>query len=183
MDRERVLAFNEKNIAEFRASGGRIAAFGDAPVLLLTTTGARSGQPRTNPMMYLADARDPDRVYVFASAAGADSHPAWFHNIVAHPEGLGVEIGQDAMTADAEVLPDPLRGQVYDLQAGRYPGFAAYRAKTTRPIPVVALNVRRETAAPPPRRRRGAREAVRLALIGADGPTGTFSDEDGPVPW
>jgi deazaflavin-dependent oxidoreductase (nitroreductase family) len=85
-DKERVRAFNAKNIAEFRTSGGRISAFGDAPVLLLTTTGARSGQPRTNPMMYLADENDPDRVYVFASAAGADTNPAWFHNVVAHPQ-------------------------------------------------------------------------------------------------
>ena len=143
MNREQILAFNNKNIAEFRSSGGRIAAFGDAPVLLLTTTGARSGQPRTSPMMYLADDRDPDRVYVFASAAGADADPAWFRNIVAHPQGLGVEIGQDAVTVDAEVLPDPLRGQLYDLQASHYPGFAAYQAKTTRPIPVVALNLHR----------------------------------------
>lgn len=143
MNREQKLAFNNKNIAEFRSGGGRIAAFGDAPVLLLTTTGARSGRPRTNPMMYLADDRDPDRAYVFASAAGADANPAWFHNIVANPEGLGVEIGQDAMTADAEVLTDPLREKVFDLQASHYPGFAAYQAKTTRPIPVVALDLQR----------------------------------------
>lgn len=143
MDRERVRAFNEKNIAEFRASGGRIASFGDAPLLLLTTTGARSGQPRTNPMMYLADENDPDRVHVFASAAGADANPAWFHNIVAHPEGLKVEIGDETLTADAEVLPDPPRAQIYDVQAGRYPGFADYQAKTTRPIPVIALTLHR----------------------------------------
>jgi len=143
VNREQILAFNDKNIAEFRSSSGRIAAFGDAPVLLLTTTGARSGQPRTNPLMYLADDRDPDRVYVFASAAGADTNPAWFHNVVAHPEGLGVEIGQDAMTADAGVLSDPLRGRVYDVQASRYPGFADYQAKTARPIPVIALTLHR----------------------------------------
>lgn len=141
MDRERVRAFNEKNIAEFRSSGGRISAFGDAPVLLLTTTGARSGQPRTNPMMYLADEDNPNRVYVFASAAGADTNPAWFHNIVAHPQDLKVEIGNDTMSADPEVLSDPLRGRVYDVQASRYPGFADYQARTTRPIPVIALTL------------------------------------------
>lgn len=143
MNREQILAFNNKNIAEFRSSGGRIAAFGNAPVLLLTTTGARSGQPRTNPMMYLADDSEQDRVYVFASAAGADTNPAWFHNVLAHPKKLGVEIGRDTTTADAQVLPDPLRAQVYAVQAGRYPGFAAYQAKTTRPIPVVALTLHR----------------------------------------
>jgi len=76
VDRQQTLAFNENNIAEFRASNGRIASFGDAPLLLLTTTGARSGQRRTSPMMYLADEHDPNRVYVFASAAGADQNPA-----------------------------------------------------------------------------------------------------------
>ena len=88
VDREQVLAFNEKNIAEFRRSGGRLSSFGDAPVLLLTSTGAQSGQRRTNPMMYLADDRDPELVYVFASAAGADENPAWYHNVVAHPDDL-----------------------------------------------------------------------------------------------
>ena len=76
MDRARILTFNNKNIAEFRSNGGRIASFGDAPVLLLTTTGAKSEQPRTSPMMYLADDHEPNRVYVFASAAGADTNPA-----------------------------------------------------------------------------------------------------------
>ncbi|MBV9454779.1 MAG: nitroreductase family deazaflavin-dependent oxidoreductase [Rubrobacter sp.] len=112
MDREQILTFNEKNIAEFRSNGGRIAAFGDAPVLLLTTTGAKSGQPRTSPMMYLADDYESNRVYVFASAAGADRNPAWFHNIGAHPKNLVVEIGREKMTADAEVLADPQRAGV-----------------------------------------------------------------------
>lgn len=143
MDRERKRAFNEKNIAEFRASGGWISSFGDAPLLLLTTTGARSGQPRTNPMMYLADENDPDRVYVFASAAGAYTNPAWFHNIVADPQDLRVEIGRDTMSAEAEVLSEPRRGQVFDVQAGRYPGFADYQARTERPIPVIALTLHR----------------------------------------
>src|SRR4051812_31324758 len=67
VNREQILTYNEKNIADFRSNGGRIAAFGDAPVLLLTTTGARSGQQRTSPMMYLADEHYPNRVYVFAS--------------------------------------------------------------------------------------------------------------------
>lgn len=107
MDRAQKSTFNHKNIAEFRSGGGRIAHFGDAPVLLLTTTGAKSGQPRTSPMMYLADDHERDRVYVFASAAGADTNPAWFHNIVAHPKKLGVKIDRDAMLKLllAETLP------------------------------------------------------------------------------
>ncbi len=143
MNREERLAFNQKNIAEFRSSGGRIASFGDAPVLLLTTTGAKSGLPRTNPVVYLADEDDRDRIYVFASAAGADTNPAWFNNLVTHPQGLTVEIGDDKLTADAELLPDPLREQVYAVQARRNPAFASYQAKTSRRIPVIALTLHR----------------------------------------
>lgn len=143
MNKQEILAYNQRNIDEFRASGGRIASFGDAPVLLLTTTGAKSGLPRTNPMMYLADTDDPNRVYVFASAAGADTNPAWFTNLVAQPNGVTVEIGKETLTADAEVLSEPLRKQLYDVQARLYPGFAAYQEKTSRPIPVAALRLHR----------------------------------------
>jgi hypothetical protein len=87
--------FNRRNIAESRSSSGRIASFGDAPVLLLTTRGVKSGVPRTTPMMYLADEHNPERVYVFASAAGADENPAWFNNLLAHPNDLVVEIGTE----------------------------------------------------------------------------------------
>jgi F420H(2)-dependent quinone reductase len=76
MEREQILTMNENNIAEFRANGGKLASFGNAPVLLLTTTGAKSGKRRTSPMMYLADAQNPDNIYVFASFAGADINPA-----------------------------------------------------------------------------------------------------------
>lgn len=145
MDREQRRAFNQQNIAEFRTSGGRIASFGDAPVLLLTSTGAKSGLPRTNPMMYLADEGDPNRVYVFAAAAGSDTNPAWFNNLVAAPNGVTVEIGSETLRADAEVLPEPTREQIYAIQAGRYAGFAGYQAKTSRPIPVVALTLHRKT--------------------------------------
>ncbi len=144
MDRDQVLRFNERNIAEFRASGGRIASFGAAPVLLLTTVGARTGSPRTSPMMYLPDEHDPDRVYVFASAAGADANPAWFHNLIAHPDVV-VEIDDHTVNADAQVLAEPLRAQVYAEQASRYSAFADYQNKTTRPIPVVALTLHAQT--------------------------------------
>jgi deazaflavin-dependent oxidoreductase (nitroreductase family) len=137
------LTFNEKNIAEFRSSHGTIASFGDAPLLLLTSTGARSGQRGTNPMMYLADDHEPNRLYVFASYAGADHNPAWFHNVVAHPDDLEVEIGDGRYPATAEVLPDPRRAEVYAIQASLYPGFAGYQKKTSRPIPVIALTLQR----------------------------------------
>jgi deazaflavin-dependent oxidoreductase (nitroreductase family) len=138
------LTFNENNIIEFRESGGRLKSFGDAPVLLLTTTGARSGRTRTSPMMYLADGNDADRVYVFASAAGADKSPSWFHNIVANPTALGVEIGSEHITANADILTNPRRADVYATQADCFPGFADYQAKTAREIPVVALNLQRK---------------------------------------
>jgi len=143
VDRQQTLTFNEKNIAEFRTSNGRIASFGDAPLLLLTTTGARSGERRTSPMMYLADEHDPNRVYIFASYAGADQNPAWFHNVVAHPVEVEVEIGDGQFRATAEVLPEPRRAEVFAIQAGRYPGFAGYQQKTSRAIPVIALALQR----------------------------------------
>jgi deazaflavin-dependent oxidoreductase (nitroreductase family) len=142
VDTQQRLKFNEDNIAEFRASGGRIASFGEAPLLLLTTQGAKSGQRRTSPMMYLADEHDSDRVYVFASAAGDDQHPAWFHNVVAHPADLEVELGDARYQATAEVVSEPRRTEVYATQAGLFPGFAEYQAMTSRVIPVVALTLK-----------------------------------------
>lgn len=113
MDKDQRLTFNEKNIVEFRASNGQIASFGDAPLLLLTTTGARSGQRRTTPTMFLADEHEPNLVYVFASAAGAERNPAWFHNIVAHPADVDVEIGVERYRASANLLPEPRRAEVF----------------------------------------------------------------------
>lgn len=132
MDKQARLEFNRKNIAEFRSAGGRIASFGDAPVLLLTTKGARSGLPRTSPMMYLADERNPSRVYVFASAADRDANPAWFSNLLASPE----------------VLKEPLRSQVFAEQAARYPSFASYQTRTSRRIPVIALTLTAHASQP-----------------------------------
>jgi deazaflavin-dependent oxidoreductase (nitroreductase family) len=142
-DSERTLSYNEKNIIEFRASHGRVASFGDAPLLLLTTMGANSGQQRTSPMMYLADESDPNRVYVFASFAGADQNPAWFGNVVAHPGDVEVEIGDERLPANAEQLVEPRRSEVFGEQASRYPSFAGYQEKTKRTIPVIALTLRR----------------------------------------
>ena len=142
MNKQQAAEFNRRNIEEFRQTGGTLSSFGNAPVLLLTTVGLRSGKRRTSPMMYLPDPSDPGRVYVFASAAGKDTNPAWFANLVAHPHQLEVEIGRERVTASAEVLAEPERTRVFDAQARRYPSFAAFRAKTTRVIPVVALDLR-----------------------------------------
>jgi deazaflavin-dependent oxidoreductase (nitroreductase family) len=128
--------WNRKIIEEFRANEGRVGGqFEGAPVLLLHTMGARSGLERVNPMMYLD--LDGDR-YVFASKAGADTHPDWFHNLSAHPE-VTVEVGTETYRAEATALPEPERSRVYAEQARRFPGFAEYEAKTTRVIPVVKL--------------------------------------------
>jgi deazaflavin-dependent oxidoreductase (nitroreductase family) len=141
MNDQDTLTFNEKNITEFRSSHGRIASFGQAPLLLLTTIGARSGQPRTSPMMYLADDAHSNRVYVFASAAGDDKNPAWFHNLIGNCGPIEVEIGDDLHRASAEVLPEPQRTEIYATQADRYPGFAGYQEKAARVIPVIALTL------------------------------------------
>jgi deazaflavin-dependent oxidoreductase (nitroreductase family) len=91
--------------------------------------------------VYLADESVPDRVYVFASAGGSDKNPDWFHNVVAHPRQITVEIGSDVIAAHADVVPEPERSDIYALQASRYPGFAAYEKRTSRRIPVVALTL------------------------------------------
>src|SRR5437870_12101471 len=84
--------FNQKIIEEFRANGGKVGGpFQGAPMVLLTTTGAKSGRPHTTPLVYLAD---DDRVVVFASMGGAPNNPAWYHNLVAHPEAVA-EVGSD----------------------------------------------------------------------------------------
>jgi deazaflavin-dependent oxidoreductase (nitroreductase family) len=135
--------FNRRNIEEFRANHGRLGGqFEGAPVLLLHSTGARSGEERVNPMMYLADG---ERYLVFASAAGADRNPAWYHNLVAHPDAR-IEVGDDSIEVHAVELQGAERDQKYAVQASRYPGFADYERKTTRTIPVLALIPTRASA-------------------------------------
>jgi deazaflavin-dependent oxidoreductase (nitroreductase family) len=128
--------WNRKVIEEFRANDGNVGGqFEGAPVLLLHTTGAKSGQERVNPMMYL----DLDgRRFVFASKAGADTNPDWYHNLVANPR-VTAEVGTETYAADAAPLAREERDKVYAVQAKRYPGFAEYQEKTSRVIPVVEL--------------------------------------------
>lgn len=128
--------FNRRNIEEFRANHGRVGGqFEGAPVLLLHSIGARSGEERVTPMMYLADG---DRYLVFASAAGADKNPAWYHNLVANPD-VSIEVGDGSVDVHAVELQSAERDAKYAVQAERYPGFAEYERKTTRTIPVLAL--------------------------------------------
>jgi deazaflavin-dependent oxidoreductase (nitroreductase family) len=128
--------FNRSVIDEFRANDGKVAgAFAGAPLLLLTTTGAKSGGPRISPVVYLTEG---DRIYVFASKGGAPTNPAWFHNLVANPI-VTVEVPGDKYEARAVVMEGAERDRVFGEQKQRMPGFADYEAKTSRVIPVIAL--------------------------------------------
>jgi deazaflavin-dependent oxidoreductase (nitroreductase family) len=133
--------FNQCTIAEFRANHGRVGGnFAGAPLLLLHTVGARSGQRRITPMMYLADG---DRYLVFASKAGSDRNPDWYWNLRANPE-VTIEAGDETIAVHAAELTGAERDEKYRIQSERYPGFAAYQQKTSRTIPVIALTRRRD---------------------------------------
>lgn len=129
--------FNERVVAEFRANHGMVGGnFEGASLLLLHSTGARSGETRINPMMYL---QDGDRFLVFASKAGADTNPDWYHNLLAHPDAR-IEVGDDTFDVRAEELTGAEHDEKYAEQAALYPGFADYQEKTSRVIPVFALS-------------------------------------------
>jgi deazaflavin-dependent oxidoreductase (nitroreductase family) len=129
-------AWNATIIEEFRVNEGKVGGpFEGAPVLLLGTTGARTRAHRTNPMMFL---QQGGKTYVFASKAGADTNPDWFHNLVADSD-VTVEIGSEKFEATAKPVVGEERDRIYAIQAERYPGFAEYQEKTTRTIPVVEL--------------------------------------------
>jgi deazaflavin-dependent oxidoreductase (nitroreductase family) len=131
--------WNSKIIEEFRANQGKVGGnFEGAPMILLHTTGAKSGKEYVHPLMYQADDADPNRVYIFASAAGAPDDPAWYRNLLAKP-ATTVEIGTETFPVEAETVDRGERDRIYAEQARRYPGFAEYEEKTTRVIPVVAL--------------------------------------------
>jgi deazaflavin-dependent oxidoreductase (nitroreductase family) len=128
--------FNTSVINDFRANEGKVGGpFEGAPMLLLHTTGAKSGAERVHPMMYLSH---EGRFFVFASKAGADSNPDWYTNAVANP-AVGVEIGSETFAATASSLVGAERDRIYGVQAGLFPNFAEYQAKTSRVIPVLEL--------------------------------------------
>jgi deazaflavin-dependent oxidoreductase (nitroreductase family) len=128
--------WNRQVIEQFRANGGRVAGqFEGAPLLLLHTTGAKTGQKRVNPVMYL-DLHG--HRYVFASKAGAPQNPDWYRNLTANPD-VEVEAGSENYTATAVPVTGDERDRIYAEQSRRYPGFAEYQEKTSRRIPVVEL--------------------------------------------
>ena len=129
------LEVNRRIVEEYRANEGRVAGFGGpSRMLVLTTRGARTGQARSTPMMYVADG---DRLVVYASNVGARRHPAWYHNLVAHPD-VTVEVGADRIEATAVVTSGEERERLWK----RFP-FPELQEKAGRQIPVVALERRR----------------------------------------
>ena len=128
--------WNSGVIEEFRANDGKVGGmFEGAPLVILRTVGARSGQERLSPLMALAE---NDRLFVFASKAGADSHPDWLYNLRAN-ETVTVEAPGETYEAKAVELDEPERADVYATQAAAYPQFAEYQSGTDRIIPVVEL--------------------------------------------
>jgi deazaflavin-dependent oxidoreductase (nitroreductase family) len=126
--------WNTKVIDEFRANGGTVSNFGSS-LLLLHTTGARTGREHVTPVMY----RKVDDGYaVFASFAGQPVNPAWYHNLVANPD-VQAEIGSQTLRLRARVADDAEREPIWVAHKTEFPGFAEYETKTTRQIPVVIL--------------------------------------------
>jgi len=128
--------WNTKIIQEFRDNGGKVGGpFEGAHLLLLHTTGAKTGKERVNPVMYR---RVGDNYAVFASKAGAPTSPDWYHNLVANPV-VRAEVGTQTLDLTARVAGGAEREPIWAAQKGDYPGFAEYEEKTTRQIPVVIL--------------------------------------------
>jgi deazaflavin-dependent oxidoreductase (nitroreductase family) len=129
--------FNERIIKEFRANAGKVGPpFEGAPMVLLTTTGARSGKPHATPLVPYID--DDGAIYVIASMGGAPKHPAWYFNLVANP-AVTVEHGTEKFEARAEPLERDERERIFAKQAEKLPAFGDYQRRTTRIIPVIKL--------------------------------------------
>jgi deazaflavin-dependent oxidoreductase (nitroreductase family) len=128
--------YNQRLIDEFRANNGIVTIHpSGSSLLLLTTTGAKSGRAHTTPLAYT---RDGDRIVVIASKGGAPTNPAWYHNLIAHPEVM-VELGGERFPVRASVAEGAERERLFAQMAARMPGFAQYQRNTTRQIPVVVL--------------------------------------------
>ena len=128
--------WNQKIIEEFRANDGVVGGhFEGKTLLLLHTTGAKSGQKRINPVAYV---RDGERYVVIASKGGAPTNPDWYYNILAHPR-LTVEVGTETFQVDAQVAEEPERTHLYNKMVEMMSAFDDYRRKTERVIPVVVL--------------------------------------------
>jgi deazaflavin-dependent oxidoreductase (nitroreductase family) len=128
--------FNQGVIKEFRANQGKVSGqMAGMPVLLLTTTGAKTGRALTRPLVYT---RDGDRIVIIASFAGSPRNPSWYHNLVANPVAT-VELGPDKFQVRATVTSGEERQRLFDRQAQQMAIFREYQSKTTRQIPVLTL--------------------------------------------
>lgn len=128
--------FNRNVVEEFRANGGKVGGpFEGGTLLLLHTTGAKSGQPRLSPLAYL---EVDGRMLIVGSYAGAPKDPAWVHNLRANPKAR-IEVGTDAYDVTARELPAEERDAAYPKIIERAPVFAEYQSKTTRAIPLFEL--------------------------------------------
>ena len=127
---------NRQVIEEFRANGGKVGGqFAGAPMVLITTKGAKSGKSYVNPLVY---SRDGHKYIIIASFAGGPKNPSWFHNLVAHPTPT-VEIGTERFQAKASFPAGAERERLFNQQASQMPIFNEYQTKTPRQIPVVVL--------------------------------------------
>jgi deazaflavin-dependent oxidoreductase (nitroreductase family) len=135
-DADTIKSFNKTIADEFRANDGKVGGqFKGADLLLLTTTGAKSGEPRISPLAYF---RIDGKLLIIGSFAGADVNPAWVHNLRANPSAH-VQIGNDASDVTARELPSAERDELFGKITAAAPGFADYQAKTSRVIPVFEL--------------------------------------------
>ena len=131
-----VTEYNKTIVDEFRANGGVVGGpFNGANLLLLHTTGAKSGEPRINPLAYFTD---EDAFLIVASYRGAPRNPPWFYNLVANPNAK-IEVGSSEYSVAAEVVVEPQRTELYNSIAAQAPAFAEYQQKTTRTIPIIRL--------------------------------------------
>lgn len=129
-------AFNKSIVDEFRSNGGKVGGpFEGGTLLLLTTTGAKSGQPRLAPLAYLTI---DDKMIIIGSKAGSDTNPDWVHNLRANPRAH-IEVGTDDYDVVARELPTAERDDMYPKVVAVAPGFGDYQSKTTRVIPLFEL--------------------------------------------
>ncbi len=135
-DTQTINAFNKSIIDEFRTNGGKVSGqFENADLLLLATTGAKSGQSRVSPLAYF---RIDGKLIIIGSFAGSPVSPAWVHNLRANPQAR-VEIGTDEFAVTARELPSDERDAIFPKITAAAPGFAEYQSKTSRAIPLFEL--------------------------------------------
>ncbi len=145
-NRRTINDWDRQIIEEFRANGGKVGGqFAGVPLLLLTTTGAKSGEHRISPLAYLSEG---GRIYIFAGNRGAPTNPHWYHNLVAHPD-VTVELGTEKFAAGSTVIESTKWDRLGRIQLQKLPGLAEVQAKITRKIPVILLERKAESCIHP----------------------------------